>query len=351
MAGELLGKTGRRLAEVVWASRGPVLIVATVAVGLLLLMYGAGARSRQPRPEWFSEAWIGDVAWEAGKVVLGGGIVAGFLRVFHSIRLLETVLGEFLFSDDFLRVRNDLDDLWRRLTTMVYLRNYVDGDGGADSLNAKVQEEIRSRFAYDETFYIRDSVRQMTVSWHDRERSIISVEEETDYTIVPFDPGRPVQVRSRFRAHAGLVVSEYRIEGDVLRQMENGVPSEVSEDRTTTPEEIQIVYTLSGKDRYQVKRLRRMVWPLDRDRYLEVTTPYIIRNFEISVASLEKDIRTTFIEFGLKDKFVDSLAKAVASSNPGNVRRQLKGLMLPGRGFALFFEPVAASSAAAPTLQ
>jgi hypothetical protein len=80
------------------AVRGPVLIVAIVVAGVLLLVFGVGNRSTLPggAPEFLSKTWWGDLAWESGKVVLGGGVVAGFLRIFHSIRLLETGLADFL---------------------------------------------------------------------------------------------------------------------------------------------------------------------------------------------------------------------------------------------------------------
>lgn len=334
-------ETAKNTMQAFWKAKPQIYVVLMVVGGIAALGLGYQLKSPTAVPvQIFSKIWFGDILWALGKLSFAGGVIAAFLRIFHALQILEKALEKFMVSDGFLGLRNDLDQLWVKITARIYLKSLDFDDQNNQEFLEKVQDAISKQFEYENKFYLKDTIRSFDIYWKDVDNSIIKIEETQDFICVPIEKGKRIVIENKFRPNPGREIGDYTVENDnfeILDKWDTGgfIVEDLSSDNL-----IYKKYTLSGQDEYHIKRSRTLSWSIELDRFYEINSQYICDKYTFICNCFVNDIRTTFIEFGMKDRFRNALTPEVARQRIGDERMVHDGLLLPGNGFAIFFEKV-----------
>lgn len=316
------------------------LIAGLVIVVISILLFLAGFFIRTPSTVPFlSVTWFGDLAWELGKLGLAGGIVATFIRMFHSINFLEEALDKFMWSDIFLSKRNDIDDLWVKLTLFRYRRFSDLDEKERRAFLDKLNSALRSVVGREEEQTVRNHKRIIDIDWKDKELGLIQIHENQSYDIIPKNTDK-FKIVTRVTTAGNMKVTDYNIIKDEIFLVSGSGQQKVDFSTKAVDDHIEITYELSGALVYKLKRERIVSWVLDKDPVLSVTSRHVCDGSVVEVNCTPKNLRTRFRENGIRKCFHDDMADAQKASRPGDQRQVCTEILLPGNGFSLYIEQV-----------
>lgn len=312
-------------------------MLAMILFGLLLVLWGMAYQgSKGAAVATWSLAWWASFALEVGKLLLAGGFLAAFLRVFQILQIIETALEHFMMSEGFLKIVTDFEGVWAKVTTRLYL-NGADMPE-SDAFFKNVQTTIQQQLYYDKNYYVRNMHHSMRITLDDDSGDIV-VENRHEYEVIALD-AMPIELRFRFKARDTLSLDSYDFgeEEFDISVLGTGIDCETNVEEVQDGEMVVKVITLSGHEGYCINRSRREKWALSEDPFYEIITRTVCENFTFTCIAPYNDIRTSFIEYGVKDRFVNKMAKQTEQDRPGDQQRELNGIMLPHNGYAIYFE-------------
>ncbi|MBB4170793.1 hypothetical protein [Rhizobium sp. BK538] len=323
---------GRKAVQARWTIASIVLIVVS------LLLFGFGFFTKTPsNVATGSSQWFGNLAWELGKLGLSGGVVATLLRMLNSISFFEEVW-KFAWSDSYLAKRNDIEDLWERLTAFRYLRFSNLHETEQREFLERLKGAIRQGMGHEENQFVRGMQRNIDIRWADEARGVVEVTERSTYEVVP-RTNEPLTINTRVHVHGKLGINEYTVSKDEIRLLSDNSRA-IPLTSQTGPDHIETRYELSGAKSYRLQRERISSWKLDNDPVLTVTSRHVCDGHNLEVNCVSPNILTRFRENGINKIFIDDMSPSQRQNRPGDQRQLSSGILLPGNGFSIFIERI-----------
>jgi len=125
------------------------------------------------------------------KVIAVGASTACFTRFLGGMGMFRDAIADVLGDDKWLDRRNDLEDLWRRVSRRVFMPGYSetvpDSQAFLAALNEAMTRVIRQPVTRRRGYYTRDTKRRVDVRWKDKEKKIVEIVDTVDCTVVVFD--------------------------------------------------------------------------------------------------------------------------------------------------------------------
>lgn len=319
---------------------GPVIaVVLLVAVGIAML---AGGLWLERQAEW--TVW-GKGLTELAKAVLASGFVAAFFRLFELTGVMERALERFMLSDGFHGLVTDFRSVWAKVTARVFLQGA--GRGEEETILADVTQAVSEQLLYDKNYYLRDLVTTLDVTL-DPDGRTARVEQTQEYRIVRLND-KPAEIRLRFQARAECGLDGYALqEPRVAFTRPDGAEAAVDM-RVERVEGASVthIYSLGGHEEFGAKIVSSMAWDIRKDRVFEIVTRCICRNATLRCNDLGGQFRSTFVEYGLRERFRNEMSQWAELQRPGDLHRRLDGILLPHSGFAVVFDVIPRKAQAA----
>lgn len=328
---QLLTEAGKELAKKTGAVFWMIAAAAIFAIFVGLLAFGYKAPG-QPPPAIFTEDWSRALAWEVGKLGITGGVVAVFIRMFHSINFLEAALERIMWSDPFLARRNDIDELWFKLTLFKYRQWNLD-DNEQSSFLSRLKTALQSAVGEQDQI-VRRHHRVIIISSFEERSGVINITEHQTYEVLVKNR-KKFLITTRVSVAAGMDINEYKVTEDKIHLFLGGEWRDIKQAAKASDGSIETTYELSGETTYELKRVRKFSWPLDKDPVLSVTSRHICDGFDLEVRSLVPNLKTIFKENGIRKCFE---SRNLEGQAPGDQRQICRDTLLPGNGFSLFFK-------------
>jgi len=312
------------------------------------------------RPWWHQGLiYLGDLA----TVVLTGGIVAAITRVFAlsgyfrealaevvDARLrskrdaieasIRTIVEETMLDDRAIDRRNDVEELWRKVTRKVLLPGFVQKDAmDAEflrSFNASLRAVIDQRVNYyvdkmDRTYNIKLAEDGVTAL----------IEERSLFEVVPFDPAEEVVYKMRFLPTAGNELTAYGIEDRMFKVEGKDEIPKIASMVTATETERTVPVTLRGRSRYRVERITCYRQPIDKDPLFICAPDHVSTGAKVKIRCLDPALSAVFGEYGFAEAFEPQF------EHDGSDRSEQDFVctrtMLPEQGFMIILARIAPS--------
>ena len=315
-----------------------VSMLLMVVFGVALLGFGLTYRGDLIfSVEVWSLPWWARLAAEVGKLLLAGGFLAAFLRVFQILQIMEKALEHFMMSEGFLKLATDFEGVWSKITTRLYL-NGTDMKEN-DEFFKKVQQTIQQQLYYDKNYYVRNMHHSIRAELQEDDKKYILVDNVQEYEVIALDD-KPIELRFRFKARDSVSLDAYELgeEKIEIESIDTSVQCSPQSKHSVDGEMTVKIITLIGHKGYKIRRSRKEKWLLDDDPFYEIITRTVCENFKFTCAIPKNDLQTSFIEYGVKDRFVDKSPRFTENDRPGDQLRELEGIMLPHNGYAIYFE-------------
>lgn len=315
-------------------------IAAMVILVICLALLAIGFSTKFPSEAGiFSEPGFKRLAWEVGALGFTGGIVAVFIRMFHSINFLEAALERIMWSDAFLAKRNDIDDLWFKLTLFKYRRLSSLEDKQQAQFVGRLTAALQGAVGREEEQIVRDHRRSIDIEWMDRQKDVIKVREYQTYDVIPRNTDR-FTITTKVTTAGSLKVEEYNVLKDEIFLLAGDKRQQLELVRKICEDHIETTYELSGATLYKLRRERVVSWQLDRDPVLSVTSRHVCDGFSLEVNCNAQSLKTRFREIGARKCFRDDMNDEQKQARPGDQRQVCADTLLPGNGFSLFFQRI-----------
>jgi len=298
----------------------------TLAIGLILF-FASYFVDQEISPR------LKDALKSLGQVIVTSGVVSAILNSFKYMGIFRDVVHEVIFSIDHLKTRNDLSELWKRITFAICEEKFPDL---SDLLHKNV---IGNYLPAKKNFYYTDYLREVTISFHDKERDIVSLYEEVDLKLHPADNVTEVKytyqcfIDSRTPPELACVDIHSLWIDDIEPNYEMKTRNYVDEfGGQGTIQSYEI--SLSGKDVYRIRRSSTRRLCISKDPVNEYSSEEFIHGCTAKFRSTDSGILPIFQSVGTED-FDD---KAMAPNGTWQVHREFGGLMFPRQGYLLFIQ-------------
>lgn len=349
-----------------FGANAPLVVASIVTlIGLVFWIPGSIAIYSWNGPPEVRPAFWFFLLKDLGSIILISGVVgvfSDFLRysgVIHDtvvdvFRSEETksIICHSVDFDHLIEKRSDRDDVWRRLTRRIYLRDTDPTRVDGTPLSRQVELAIGRRFPAEDEFLYRDLKRTLILNWKDENESVLSIVEIIDCEIIPFTPTKECTITSTFTAGAGLKVEDYgRYEDELLLDgvKINILPSEIKGEPIKIPDKGMVNVSAVLNNNYQkinvkippcnhmhCRRKRKSIQNVLIDPTLIRTSPGIVDGLELKVECQISGLKMQFETIGLPDgSMPELLDKDTKFYRPLDSDRRYKGIVLPEEGYML----------------
>jgi hypothetical protein len=284
-----------------------------------------------------------DFLLKASLTFLGTGVLTGGLKWLNNLaffkkqfsdliksedfsNVLSQKMKELALSDNYLLQRNDLEEIWKRVTICKYEQKFPE-------LGEEIQEKVENDLYVDKylDYYYKNFRMQINLSL---DGDVVKIIEISSFTIVSHseneievDFGTTSPVEDTELIYSRLNGEECRCDGEKLIFKTDKNKNERGED---IPKTTHFTTKLSGKKKYVIERQIEMTQDLKDDRVYSFASSRIIEGLSINIKPDEK----LDIFFSAVGKNIFHLDNQMRSGNStGYITREL---LLSGEKFKIF---------------
>lgn len=315
------------------------------AIPVITLIFGVGmfACSYIFLPKDNFPAWH-DASKTLSQAILVGGLVGVITNSLRYIGIFRESVHEVMFGTEHLKVRNDLPELWSKVTSVICQEKFP-------QLAERLQVDVLDNYVpAKKDFYYSNYSRECTIRVEGDDSDVVTLFEELDFILHPADPNKEINYiyRSKCdsRSPAALVrLNLHRLDVDGTVQQVGMVEEEYDDEFGGKGLSQSYAIPLSGKDSYRIRRSTSRNLCLTKDPVIEYSSDEFILGCVAKFRSEEPTLVPVFQSVGTED--FDDRSMGPAGNWP--VHREFAGLMFPRQGYVLFIQRQVSSPPLTPT--
>lgn len=287
------------------------------AIPWLVLIIGVGAYVLA-FTTFYENKFVKEILMTVGNVLVVG-VMFGFLsNVSQLLGIFKEELQKIIYGKEFLSCRKDMQALWESVSKELFKDKFP-------KISERLLKSVANYLPQDEVSFYDEYEPHYTITWEDREKGIISVQEETKFELIAESTNKflyPLKTWTRVSPNS---VYENKIESFTV----NG-SKPIVEFNDTYQECDNICHeqriALQGSTKYEIAYIRKKKYCIDEDYYLGFCAKYIVNNLRVSLL-LPEGIEAIFISRGTQEEFQDM------SSTKKRIEKRYKKIILPKQGF------------------
>lgn len=269
-----------------------------------------------------------------GQAVLISGVVGVLIDTFKYMGIFKEALHEVMFGEDHLKARTDLSDIWLRVTLAITKNKFP-------TLSEHLKKGVLDKYVpAEKDFYYSRYYRECVLSWHDKDKGIVEVDEYIELSLVPAAGLAECNYTYRNRSNslvAGVpgyfTLEDLKIDGkDYASHIE---------DRPYTDEfgkegrEHAYQIKLTGDGIKYVQRRTRKRTCITVEPFLEYSSQNFILDTTVKFRSDAGDLAPVFVSIGTDD-FDDQKL----TDGQWAVHRTFSKMMFPNQGYLMVIRQV-----------
>ncbi|MBF0326887.1 MAG: hypothetical protein HQL42_17700 [Alphaproteobacteria bacterium] len=269
-----------------------------------------------------------------GSAAIAGGVFGGITKSDHFAAIFRSTMEDIVWSDRFLEVRSDLDNVWVRVSHALSGKRFPDIK---EKLNSGL---LRHYFPNNRSFYYTKNRRVFNIKGLSDCGKFLKVEQIAEMDLVPHPDAPKVDYRNKYTSSKGggqvqTHFSVHRHDGDrrVTLGQEELKPYEVND----LPQSDSVKFY--GLDlptaKYTIKRQALHTIVLDEKPYLKFKFNTYSDGTEVTVRGLSSAVKCRFESLGTIEEYVDVLHDENGGTD--TIQKEYVGLILPKQGFTLYF--------------
>lgn len=240
--------------------------------------------------------------------------------------VLSDKMKELALSDDYLLQRNDLEDIWNRVTICKYKQKFPE-------LASEIQEKIENELFTQKilSYYYKNFRIQVNFSL---EGDIIKIVEISSFTVISnttekieINFGATSPVDESEGIYTKLIPEGCKCDGRVLDlKTENGKDKTGKEN----PRDTLFKAELHGQKKYIIERQIEMTQDIKEDRVFSFSSSRLIEDISINL-KYEPKLNLFFSPVGKNEFYLDNHIRGELSKSYLN-----RDILLPGEKFKVF---------------
>lgn len=268
--------------------------------------------------------WQNEFFTTLGTTIVASGVFSAITssRIFSKI--YASVLHDIVYGEDFLRKQKDVDEIWKRVSSVLC-------DARFPSLKEKIDDTIINDYLpKTRNFYYKEVSREYTIKNYDANDNSILCEDRSVLTIVPHSDVQNIQYSHKFRpsSNSGSIESEtFEIDGVSIRKPGH---FKILQEETDEDGFHKIIFELPPGE-HKILRVRETKIPLCPEPYSKVTYNTYAETVRIHAKSEAPEIRLKLVD---KDLFNNIENNAEADNR---VSVENKTLVMPGQSHLLLY--------------
>ena len=285
----------------------------------------------------YKDLFFGTPATLAGQAILASGAFSVILKSWQYTDVFKEELEKVVYSEKFLSVRNNLDELWSKVSTAIYKKKFPKL---TDHLHGTIMKEylpIKQEFYYDD---YRFSAK---IGWFDRDNLMLDSVEQTKVNIIPSSSDETITYK----------FANIAVKGDGNKETKHELLKLKINDKTYEPEvliiedctdEQGILCTkshfeveLKGSEVYKVERVLKKRFSLELDPYIRFPGSTFVLDSRVKVTATDDDIKVQFISLGTTTDYKDAGLHPDYQDKTRYVDKRFKGLLFPMQGYVLYY--------------
>ena len=295
-----------------------------IAVTILLVFCAVVVLAGYPVPTWLLRI---------SQVTLVGASTALFTRFLGGMGMFRDAIADVLGEDRWLDRRNDLEDLWRRITRRIFLIGFredaPDSKQFLDALNLSMTKAIHKpeqRLNY----YVKNAARRINVSWENEKTRMVRISDRMDCEVIPFNSNDECRYEFTFTSTTEETMETYGVK---LSKLSLDGIAKAEEDLVLVkePQRERRFLTMKGNSLYSLSRTTTSIQSIDADPIFVFDSGRVIWGMNVVITVNAPGMRVSFEEIGLEGEF--KLKHEDATK--GEMERDTRGVLLPNQGFVI----------------
>lgn len=250
------------------------------------------------------------------------GVVIGYLtNAAQFLGVFKKDLQDIIYAKEFVNKRKDLPELWDCISKEMFKNKF-------SSIHNQFLQVMKWYFPTNEVSYYDDYNVYTTISWVDKEKGIVKVEDSISFYLISESKDKFVYpMKSWLLAAPGKdpqsSISEITINEESYQNI--STPEPYKDPKTGyICQEFNV--TLQGSTRYSVKYQREQEYNINDDYYIGFRSLYILNGMKVCL-DLPENINATFLERGTQNQF-ETIKKS-----KNRIEMKYKGIVLPKQGY------------------
>lgn len=271
--------------------------------------------------------YVQGILEKIGLSVLSSGVFASVLKSIQFTGLFKKEIEKIVLGTKFIENRNDLPQLWKKVSKSVYDKKFPSISDELDDLILDFYLPIKHKYYYEDFRYTLkideltdDNIIKFTQSFYFK---VILAEGETEAkleSVFAIDKSPEI----------GNLINEriyYKIDGvDILSE----ITPETTEDEFE--KKIKLVTIVQNKKEFLVETSERREYCIKEDNFKLLRVSAITKEMDVSITYPE-NMSVSFFNIGLVNKFERKHVEHTRTIS----RVHKKGLVLPYQGFGIAF--------------
>lgn len=284
-----------------------------------------------------------DYLLTASLTFLGTGTITGALKWLNNLaffkkqfsdlinsdefsNVLSNKMKDLALSDDYLLQRNDLEEIWTRVTLCKYKQKFPE-------LAPEIQNKIENDLFLEHSllYYYKNFITQINLSI---DGDVIKIIEITSFTVISHNTdkikinfGTTSPTEDSKEIYTKFIPDQCKCDGEVLKLVQgNGKDKSGNIDTKN----IEFSAELEGKKKYIIERQIEMTQNIKEDRVFSFTSSRIIEGMSINL-KYQNNLNIFFSPVGKNTFNVDNQLRSEHSQSYIN-----RDLLLPGEKFKVF---------------
>ena len=249
------------------------------------------------------------------------GVVLGFLTntsTFESV--VQKSLERVLYGETFLGHRNDIREMWRKVSKQIYDNKFPD-------IAQEFLDRVESFFPKEDVTYYNDYRRSIHIEWEDKAQDLIKVSEHISFELktdkptnkIPYELWNSVCATQSYEQEVQVKVDGKQKDIEIIQKKENGNEIESS-----------AIIPLEGSTRYELDVQTKRKYKLSEDHFIGFKARYILNGLFVTVDNLPEDLHVQFINRGIKENFQNDV-----STDSRRIVKRYQGIVLPQEGYVI----------------
>lgn len=299
------------------------LIVITITTVLGIIFIAIYFANSPPRNIYI------EIIGTIGKTILGSGVFLAILKSIQFSGVFEDELRKIIYSDDVLRKRNDIHDIWKKVTRAIYQSAFP-------LITTKLEDVIQRKLLSQKLNYYHKDVHVIyEINKFDEEH--FELIESQNFIIISNGDSFTFELTNEFiKLNDSTDLSKFEICELLINNesfLDNIIKSEeISLEDNQIGSNIDCSINLNGSKEYHVKKVTKTLHTNKLNGYWKYEIGRITESFTI-------DIRNNGLyELDLIPMGNNTELKKIFVSSTLNINKHYD-LMIPGDGFILLIKP------------
>ncbi len=252
------------------------------------------------------------------------GVIIGYLsNAAQFLGVFKQDLQDIIYSKEFLKKRNDLPWIWENVTKAMFRSKFP-------AISRDLIDIIsRSYLQVDNVSYYNDYEVFIDVSWVDKARKIIKVQNKINFDLIAENKDKFEFPLKSWLMVEGLNENDYFVK--VSDYIVNGDAAKVISNNECVKDGFHIftcIIELMGNNKYEISKNVEKQFSLAMDSTICFKAQFLINKLSVSI-SFPDDMCACFINRGTVEDF-----KKV-DTKKSSFTMKYKGLILPNQGYVI----------------